>query len=80
MSQRLNKTYGLQGEPETRFQRELENIYKVKMDEQLVKYFSVPNVQTLPKEKPILVKVAGKWYTMIRIDDTLYKMTEWTPV
>lgn len=73
MAGQISKTFGLQGEPETRIQKEVENIYKTKMDEQLVKYFSVPNVQTLAREKPVLVKDAGNWYIYIRIDDTLFK-------
>jgi hypothetical protein len=70
---RQNKTFGLNGEPESRLETEIENIYKTKMDEQLVKYQSVPNASTVAKEKLILVKDGGNWYIYVRIDDTLYK-------
>jgi len=77
-SSRVTKTYGLNGEPEARIEQEFENVYKTKLDEQLVKFFSVPNVTTLAKEKPVLVKTGGKWYIYIRIDDTLYKTADLT--
>jgi hypothetical protein len=73
-STRQSKTYNLQGETESRIEQEFENLYKTKLDEQLVKYFTAPNVSTIAKEKPILVKVAGNWYIYIRIEDTFYKM------
>ncbi len=73
MSERLTKTYGLQGEPESRIEREMENIYKVKLDAALTKYFTVPNLNTVPQSQPVLVKDAGNWYIYIRIDDKFYK-------
>jgi len=75
-----SKTYGLHGEAETRIEKEFESVYKTKMDEQLVKYQSVPNVQTLPKEKPVLVKTGGNWYIYIRINDALYRTAAFTAV
>lgn len=72
-STRQSKTYGLNGEPETRLEQEIENIYKTKLDEQLMKYFSVPNVTTVAKQKPILVKDGALWYIYIRIDDAFFK-------
>ncbi len=77
---RLSTTYGLNGEPETRIEREFDNLYKTKGDAAMVKYFAMPNVQTVPQLQLILVKESGKWYTVIRIDDTLYRMTEWIAI
>lgn len=76
MSEQRNKTYALNGEAETRIETEFQNLYKVKMDEQLEKKFTVPNVQTCAKEKPFLVKTGGNWYIYIRIDDALFQITD----
>jgi hypothetical protein len=73
MSQRQFKTYGLQGEPETRVEQELENIYKLKLDAELEKKFSVPSASTVAKGKPILVKDGANWYIYIRIEDSWFK-------
>lgn len=73
MSERLTKTYGLQGEPETRIEREMENIYRLKLDAALTKHFTVPNVSTVPQSQPVLVKDAGTWYIYIRVDDTFHR-------
>lgn len=73
MSERQFKTYGLNGEPESRLQQELENLHKGKLDAQLKKNFSVPNVSTGGQLVPVLVKDSGKWYIYIRIDDTWHR-------
>lgn len=77
---RQYKTYGLNGEPENRLELEIENVYKTKMDEQLVKYTAAPGVTTVPKDKPILVKSGGNWYIYIRIEDAFYKTAALTAV
>ena len=69
----LSKNYGLQGEPEARLEREMENLYKTKLDGTLNRNFSEPSVSTQAQGQPILVKVAGNWYIYIRIDDKFYK-------
>lgn len=80
MPERLFPDYGFKGEPETRVQREFENLYKGKLDLAMVKYFTAPNVTTVPEGKPILVKVGADWYTYINIDGVFYKQGPWVAV
>ena len=80
MAERLNKTYGLNGEPETRFEGEMDNIYKLLTAGQLEIKFSVPNVQTMAKGKPFIAKDAGNWYIYTRIEDTFYRTAALTAV
>jgi hypothetical protein len=77
---RLSPTYGLNGDAETRIEREFENVYKVKSEAALTKYQSQPNVQTMPQAQPVLVKDGGKWYIRIRIDDKIFTTAELTEV
>jgi hypothetical protein len=73
MSGQINKTFGFQGEPETRLEREFENLYKSKASAQAVKMFEVPNASTVPEAEFRVAKVSGNWYIYIRIEGAWYR-------
>ncbi len=75
MSERLFKTYGLTGEPENRFEREIEGLHKGKADANMAKYYAMPKAGTLPQGQPVLVKVGSDWTICVRIEDTIWKFT-----
>ena len=68
------KTYGLNGEAETRLEREMIAIYKAITDAQLEKKFTVPNVSTVPANKPFLAKDGANWYIYVRMESQFYRV------
>ncbi len=79
MPSRKFPNYGLNGEPETRIEREFEALYENKAPAQMDKYFTVPNLTTIAAGKQILVKDGVTWYTYIKIEDVWYRQA-WTDV
>ena len=73
MAERESRTYGLNGEAETRIEREFDAVYKLLTAGQLDKKFTVPNIQTMAKNKPFIALDAGNWYIYIRLEDTYYR-------
>ena len=73
MSEQRFKTYGLNGEAETRIEQEMEALHKGKLDIPLDKKVGAPNPTTIPQGKPVLVKDGATWYIYIRIEDTWHR-------
>jgi len=73
MSEPRFKTYGLNGEPESRIEQEFSSLHKGKLDIPLDKKVAAPSPTTIPQGKPILVKDAGTWYIYIRIEDSWFR-------
>ena len=63
-------SYGLKGDPETRLQQEIANIYKQFGSIEIKT--SLPPAKSWPQKKPLLVKDGAdyKWY--VRIEDDWY--------
>jgi len=73
---RLFPTYGFNGEPESKLEREFENLQTNKLDGALEKKYAVPNAKEMKEGWPALVTVGGIWYIYIRIGDKVIKFTE----
>jgi hypothetical protein len=73
MPEKLYTTYGLNGEPESRLERELDNIYRIVTDAQLEKKIGVPNLSMVTERKPFLAQVGGNWYIYVKIEGAYFK-------
>jgi len=70
----LYTTYGLKGDPESRLEREIGNIYQTILDAQLEKKQSVPNLTTVPEAKPFLAQDGGNWYIYVKIGNQFHRV------
>lgn len=70
---KLFANYGLQGEPESKIEREFDRIQEEKLDGALEKKYAVPKVKEMKDGWPVLVKTGGNWYIYIRLGDVVYK-------
>ncbi len=70
---RLFTTYGLQGEPESKIEREFDRMQEEKLDGALEKKYAVPKVAEMKEEWLVLVRTGGNWYIYIRIGDAAFK-------